>query len=401
MVICILGRQPAIGLAELESLYGADAVQPIDTTHALVDAEVDFARLGSTIKTAELIDTIDGTNPQKAFDHSRRALPDFISDFPEGKIKLGASLYGLQMPLQKQNANTLSLKKVLRQASGRSVRVVPNTEAALSSAQTYHNQLASELGCELLFVRHGNQTLIGRLTHVQNINEYAERDRERPKRDARVGMLPPKLAQTIINLGVGTWKAEDGKSTNLTVLDPFCGTGVVLQEASLMGYSVYGTDIEPRMIDYSRTNLEWLAARTPHPLATPKLEVGDATSHTWHFPASGPQSPTSVSIACEGYLGIPFTSVPAEAALKDTIMTCNLITKKFLRNIHGQIEAGTRLCIAVPAWHVHGKTHHLPFIDSLNELGYTRVSFTHASDADLLYHREDQIVGRELIVLEK
>jgi len=161
-----------------------------------------------------------------------------------------------------------------------------------------------------------------------------------------------------------------------------------------MGYSVYGTDIESRMIDFSRTNLEWLVARTTHSLATPKLEVGDATSHQWNLSAP-------VTVACEGYLGIPFTSVPAEAALKDTIMTCNLITKKFLRNIHGQIEAGTRLCIAVPAWHVHGKTHHLPFIDSLNELGYTRVSFTHASDADLLYHREDQIVGRELIVLVK
>lgn len=387
MVICMLGRQPAIGLAELESLYGADAVRPVGEYAATVDPAVDFARLGGTIKAAVLIDRIEGTNPQKAFDRCRRALPDFISDFPEGKIKLGTSLYGLAMPLAKQNANTLSLKKVLRDV-GRSVRVVPNTEPALSSAQTYHNQLTSELGCELVFVRDGAHTLVGRVTDVQNINEYTERDRERPKRDARVGMLPPKLAQTIINLAGGPKSA--GAESSQVLLDAFCGTGVILQEASLMGYDVYGTDVEERMIRYTRDNINWL--RENHQLANEMFfEVGDATTHTWRQPID--------IIACEGYLGTPFASEPPEAALRDSIMTSNLITKKFLKNIHAQLKPGTRLCFAAPAWFVRGKTHHLPVIQQLGEIGYTRVTFRHARSEDLLYHREDQIVGRELLVL--
>ena len=32
--VCILGRQPAIGLAELEALYGADTVAPLSTQTA-------------------------------------------------------------------------------------------------------------------------------------------------------------------------------------------------------------------------------------------------------------------------------------------------------------------------------------------------------------------------------
>lgn len=420
----MLGRQPAIGLAELESLYGAEAVRPIGDVAAVVDAAVDFARLGSTIKAATLIDRLDSTNPQKAFDRCRRALPDFVSDFPDGKIKLGTSLYGLAMPLAKQNANTLSLKKVLRDA-GRSVRVVPNTEPALSSAQTYHNQLTSELGCELVFVCDGDHTLVGRVTDVQNINEYTERDRDRPKRDTRVGMLPPKLAQTIINLASGltpannsqpssaedsAFPAERGKTKDQlapseseadegarsigpsVLLDPFCGTGVILQEASLMGYDIYGTDIEERMIRYTRDNINWL--RENHQLANEMFfEVGDATTHTWRRPID--------IVACEGYLGTPFASEPPEAALKDSIMTCNLIMKKSLQNIHSQIEDGTRLCIAAPAWFVRGKVHHLPFISHIDELGYTHLAFTHAKAADLVYHREDQVVGRELLVLQK
>lgn len=387
MTITILGRQPSISLAELESLYGTSAVRRVSTDIATVDAEINFARLGGVVKAAEYLATVDSTNPQKAFDYARRALPEFIADFPDGKIKLGVSLYGLSMPLPKQNANTLSLKKSLRDA-GRSVRVAPNTEPALSSAQTYHNQLTSVVGCELVFVRDGDKTLIGRVTHVQNINEYAQRDRDRPKRDARVGMLPPKLAQTIINLAAGTTPA----SPDVTLLDPFCGTGVVLQEASLMGFSSYGTDIEPRMIDFTRTNLEWLPAQFPHSAPPAQLAVGDATDYTWDI------KPPAI-VACEGYLGTPFASEPAESALRDSISTCNLITKKFLRNIHAQLAPGTRLCVAVPAWFVRNRTHHLPFLDDISALGYESVAFDHASPSELVYRRDDQLVGRELLVI--
>lgn len=385
MTITILGRQPAVGLAELESLYGASAVRPVRSDVATVDADIDFDRLGSVVKAGEYLATVESTNTQKVFDYARRTLPEFIADFPDGKIKLGVSLYGLDMPLQKQNANTLSLKKVLRDV-GRSVRVVPNTDPALSSAQTYHNQLTSELGCELVFVRDNSSTLVGRITHVQNINEYTERDRERPRRDSRVGMLPPKLAQTIINLASGITTPQ-----NMSVLlDPFCGTGVVLQEAGLMGYDVYGTDIEERMIRYTRDNLNWLIERGELTFER-YYEVADATDHTWRQPID--------VVACEGYLGTPFASEPPEAALKDSIMTCNLIMKKFLANIRKQLSPGTRLCVAAPSWFVCGRNHHLPCISSLSELGYARVAFAHVKDEELIYHREDQIVGRELLVL--
>ena len=77
---------------------------------------------------------------------------------------------------------------------------MPNNENHLNSAQVLNNKLTSELGCELLLVSDGVNTIIARTTAVQDIDAYTLRDRGRPKRDARVGMLPPKLAQTIINL---------------------------------------------------------------------------------------------------------------------------------------------------------------------------------------------------------
>ena len=203
MNICILGRQPEIGLAELESLYGAQNVEPTENGCALVNAEIDFDRLGSSVKTGEVLMSVPTTNPQKLFFHCKKILPKMLRDLPEGKIKLGVSMIGYDMPVHKINANVLSLKKIIR-SYDRSIRVIPNQSPVLSSAQTYHNQLTSPLGIEFVFVRHKDQSIIARTTHVQDIDAYRIRDRDRPKRDAFVGMLPPKLAQTIINLATGT-----------------------------------------------------------------------------------------------------------------------------------------------------------------------------------------------------
>ena len=51
--LCILGRQPALGLAELESLYGAENVRLAGTTAAFVDVDpflLAFDRLGGSVK---------------------------------------------------------------------------------------------------------------------------------------------------------------------------------------------------------------------------------------------------------------------------------------------------------------------------------------------------------------
>ncbi len=53
---------------------------------------------------------------------------------------------------------------------------------------------------------------------MQDVDEYAARDQARPKRDAYVGMLPPKLAQTLINNAYGN---ELSGEKRVTVLDPF------------------------------------------------------------------------------------------------------------------------------------------------------------------------------------
>lgn len=386
----ILGRQPALGRAELESLFGAENLEPIGDQAmacALPWEEIPFDRLGGSIRLARPLEIFNTTEWSALAGRLKKQVRKHIDSLPEGKIRLGLSVFGLQVRPQQLMATGLELKKVCR-AAGRSARVVPNAEVELSSAQVLHNQLGGELGLEFLLIRAGSRTFLAQTKKVQDIESYARRDQNRPKRDARVGMLPPKLAQIIVNLASGVQSLVD----KTVILDPFCGTGVVLQEALLIGFDVYGTDLEPRMIDYTRKNLEWLGEGRP--ISNFTLEVGDATTHQWQHIFS--------VIACETYLGRPLSSWPDGETLQNIISTCNILIRKFLTNIASQTPVGTRLCLAVPTWmNPNGKNHALPFLDHLKEMGYNRVRFQHTEASELVYFRPGQIVARQLLVITR
>lgn len=382
--VLILGRQPALGIAEAESLFGADTITLLGTQALVLDKapdDVPFSRLGGSIRVAKLLAYLPYTNWDKIETYLAAELPKHASYLPEGKVRLGLSVYGLQVNVRRLNASGLTLKKAIKNA-GYSVRVVPNKELELNTAQVLHNQLTGPTGMELLLIRDGERTALAQTAQVQDIEAYAARDQARPARDARVGMLPPKLAQIILNLAV--------TDETRAVLDPFCGTGVVLQEAMLAGYDAYGTDLEERMIDYSNKNLEWLATQHDFDGQTLLLETGDATSYDWQ---------DFDTIAGETYLGRPFSSEPKPNVLREVMQDVDTIHRKFLENVASQTEPGFRMCIAVPAWNTKSGFKHLKTLDILSELGYNRVSFAHLSTRDLIYYRENQVVGRELVIL--
>ena len=405
-----LGRQPALGIAEIEALYGGTKIRPVGEQAVVVDVDpclLAFERLGGAIRFCKVLTTLDTTSWKQIEQFLLSVAPGHATTMPEGKMRLGLSVQGFDVGIKQLEATGLTLKKAIRK-TGRSVRLIPNKEQELSTPQIIHNQLTGPTGWELVFIKDGNQTVIAQTVKVQDIASYTHRDRERPKRDTKVGMLPPKLAQIIVNLAAGPIAEKTLTSIcdvpadqpiprtvlGQTVLDPFCGTGVVLQEALLMGYEAYGTDLEPRMISYSQANLDWLSAEYGTVVDGIRLEAGDATEHQW-------PSPVDI-VAGETYLGRPFTSSPEPEILAQTANDCNIIIKKFLRNLHGQLQPGTRICLAVPAWQIRPDTFkHLPLIDQLEDLGYARSNFLHIRDDQLIYYRSDQYVARQLLVMTK
>jgi tRNA (guanine10-N2)-dimethyltransferase len=385
--LLVLGRQKNIALSELESLYGAKNFNRISDNVVgceLDQEDIDFQKLGGSVKLASFLKEYNFTDWNQLEKYLTNDIANILNFPIEGKMQFGISSYGFDINLGKLKNLSLNLKNTIKK-SGQSIRMIPNQDLQLNSAQVIHNKLLGEKGTELLLIKSRFAIIIAKTVQEQNIDSYSMRDYNRPFRDSRVGMLPPKLAQILINLA--------NPQDNDIVLDPFCGTGVILQEACIDRLRAYGTDIDQRMIDYSAGNLKWLekAYRIEEPVI---LELGDATSHEWQ---------SFDCVACETYLGQAYSSYPDQATLNKNIQNCDTIISKFLINIHDQLPVGKNMALALPAWddRINKKFISLPLIDHLEDLGYNRLRFSIIQDEKLFYHRPGQIVARQLIVITR
>lgn len=391
MHIALLGRQPELSIAELERVFVDVTWFSSHTATIRTDAPVNIQRLGGSQKIGRVSLQLDTTDWRRVSDaivqHYARAFAQH-----DGKITLGLSAYDFNVSGREVQKVGIILKSKLKQ-SGVSLRLIPNQEAALSTATAHHNKLGLATNkVELLIFRGKTRTIVAESTGAQNITALAARDQGRPRRDAFVGMLPPKLAQIMINLATGASQRPPASHQG-RLLDPFCGTGVLLQEAALLGYPVYGTDLAEKMIQYTNDNLNWLAS-TLNVKKDWIVHEGDAMTTQWEGPI--------MAVASEAYLGQPFSAPPSSAKLTEVRGNCNHIIGAFLTNLSRQIKPGTPVVLAVPAWRdTAGGFSHLPLTAKVEHYGFERIEFATVRPDDLLYFRPDQVVARELLVLVK
>ena len=116
--------------------------------------------------------------------------------------------------------------------------MLPRQGSALSSVVVRKQKLT-----EIIFTHAG----IFKTIWVQDFEDWNRRDYGRPAVEARIGMLPPKVARMMVNL-----------SQSLTILDPFCGVGTVVAEAAVLGLKAIGSDVNPSQIEKAKKNLAWL-----------------------------------------------------------------------------------------------------------------------------------------------
>ena len=386
MFVAVLGRLPKLSIAELEAMFGKSHVRAVSRDIATIDTDnLSIDALGGSLKCGTIIHTLPADGHPTLEHASHWITHTYVHQLLAvgGKITLGISAYGISTsPRQLQNIG-LSLKSSMKR-HGASLRLVPNTNIELSTATSHNNKLGlSPKKRELFIIKTDDGAIvIAESNGAQNITAYARRDRNRPRRDAFVGMLPPKLAQIMVNVAVGN-------TTRATILDPFCGTGTVLQEALLKGYDVCGSDLSQKMIDYTTENIAWLQSKYHITGTVRSLEQADAMTHQW---TEGQQLD---AVICETYLGQPFSAPPSPKKLHEVTGNCNHIITNFLRNIHSQLRPGTTLCIAVPAWRdANRKLTHLPLVQNLEALGYT------LQQPPLIYSRSDQVVVREILLLK-
>ncbi len=375
MKLFVLGRQPELSRAELESLGAQLEILLPQVVIDSSDVDITFDRLGGSIKQCVVIKQLPiDANPNDVL----LACTEYLQQLKLPKLTFGISWYGYKKPPKQLE---VTIKKTIGKPFGKIRFVLPKKNFALETAAISHNKL-DKTKTELVIVRHQSGTTIAYTEHVQNIAAYTQRDYNKPCRDSRVGMLPPKLSQIIINLA--------NPSPGDIVLDPFCGSGSLLMESQLMGFLTVGSDLDERMVDCAQKNTSWLSKNSPG--ATEAV----VSKHN-AFELKPPTSP--YVIAAEGYLGKNFSFAPSAEQIMQQQKQLDDLYVKFFKHLHQLNNQPKRIVLCVPVWFISNQALHLKVIDQLEEFGYTKLKLQSADTQKLIYHREGQFVGRQILVL--
>jgi tRNA G10 N-methylase Trm11 len=291
----VLGNNPALSAAEIIAVLGSEEEARILAGNILVlenpatDAAKLIKRLGGTIKIGVLVAEVNRHNNEEIKQGILSIIDDDLAERGEtNKYCFGLSHYGQsKLPVFPIG---LTIKKTLKE-KGISCRLVTSKEKVLSSVVVEQNKLTRD-GLEIVLIEEAGRMHLGYTEAVQDFKSLSYRDFGRPSRDDQSGMIPPKLAQIMLNLS--------GKITDSAViLDPFCGSGTMLMEAILMGVTnLIGADLSAKAIADSENNLSWLKENYKLKIANCKLLNISATEISKKIPADSVDA-----IVTEPYLG--------------------------------------------------------------------------------------------------
>jgi len=372
-----LGRQPEISRAEIEQVFFSLDITPLSQkqedsffvveTSEELDTTALMERLGGSIKIAKEILQLENK------------IEDIAAYLDQSK-----SVGKIQFSLSGKNAEStaLEVKKFLK-SEGRSVRYIElkNTATILHNNLVEHQTDLTVIGTSLFAT-----------VAIQPIEEWGERDFDRPGRDSRSGMLPPKLARIMLNLaGIRT-----NKHTRL--LDPFCGSGTVVTEAYLVGFeNIIASDLSAKAIEDTKKNVEWLKQNSPikNTAAQFQFLISDATRLGQKIDGK------SIDIiVTEPFLGKPLRGSENKMMLiKQAEELKSLYTKAF-KMFAEILKKNATVVFIIPRFQFQKEWVQIKCAPEIAKLGFDIEPFTE-KNSSLLYHRPGQFVAREIWKFKK
>ena len=324
--------------------------------------EKKFSELGGAIRFFEVFSETDFSR-----------ISAEISDFLRQKIPTGKILFGILAPGKFRRKILLETKKNLKK-SGRSARFLNRDFRNLDAGTLFREKLFSaEKAAEIAVLPAGGKFFLAETRAAQNVEDFATRDFGKPVRDMAVGMLPPKIALAMTN-----FSADEKGNLPAKIWDPFCGTGTILIEAARLGISVFGSDISQKMIAASNKNFVHF-----FPKKAAEIFWHDATTKI-------PQKVSDAVVVSEGFLGPIFRAPLSDAQFFAAKKKVEPIFQKFFAA--AQKAKISKIVISMPFWRLqNGKNGFCK-----NTLDFAKTFWK--NDLAVRFRRENQIVGREILV---
>ncbi|MCX6740172.1 MAG: RsmD family RNA methyltransferase [Candidatus Parcubacteria bacterium] len=388
----ILGKNPILSKAEIEAVLQSKVIKSkvemsFDKILILeIDKELDVewlnSQLGGTVKIGLILGEMSDVAEfeEKFFEFAK---------FNEKKFYFGFSLYPLSpkiniLAIQKKvNAIAMELKSRLRDEKQVSSRYVVSREAELSSVIVQKNKLLKN-GAEFCFFIDQGKTLFGQTLAVQEFEQFGARDFARPGRDNVSGMLPPKLARMMINLAQ--------VKSDATILDPFCGSGTILQEAIVLGYkNLTGTDNSDRAVKDSLNNLEWLLNKSKVKSLKSNVMKLDVKDLSLKFKANSIDA-----IVTEPFLGPAMRGNENQVQLEKIIESLESIYLAAFVQFAKVLVKGGKVVMVFPIYNIRNIQNKLDILSQIEKLGFVK-----SNKEELVYFRENQYVRRSIMIFKK
>ncbi|MFH0798162.1 MAG: DNA methyltransferase [Candidatus Woesearchaeota archaeon] len=360
--IFIFGRDPMLSYLEMKSYFGARKIEYSivdESEHGVVvklSTKLDFGKmikdLGGTSKIAEVVDDLDSIE---------------LYAGRSNKIKYAVSAYdaddeGVKDYLKKRMKGE-KLKATLKHSKKKEDFTSPSESVNILKE-----------GFEIVMFK----DRIAKLIALFNPLEYKRRDTERPAQRP-LHMISIRLAKILINLA--------GAKENDIVLDPFCGIGVLLQEALLMNMNVIGLDVSGTCVDDSRKNLAWTSEKFKTS-GGHKVFKGDARELSKFV--------RSVDVAAtEPYMGPFMKTIPTPEVARNIMRKLRPMYDDVLKELKKVVKG--RIAIIVPRFRLYnGQRVAMGFDRMLEEHG-----FVYDKACPIIYIAVKSKIEREIWVIEK
>lgn len=393
----ILGNHPELSIAEIKSLFNYLSinasflsvstrilqVNPAYPQEELCGVNPDsnipdsfIAKLGGTIKITKVF--------KKVSSLSNQIIIDFLKTQKVPRLDFGLNVYNLNF--EKKDFLNLgkNIKHGLRKANIKSNFILPQNGQELSSV-VVSKKILNKNGYDFTILKYKDNYIYSVTEAVQDFKRYSELDYGIPSSDPRSGMLPPKLAQMMINLGL-----PDKNDENLVIYDPFCGRGRIILQSLVLGFkNIYGSDIDIKAVDGSRKNARWLSEKIG-------IKINDDFFQKNIFlqDVINPIKLSSKSIDAiitEPFLGPSYKTNPTSEEIEKVYYK---LEKLYLQSFQGFrliLKENAKVVFVFPK--INGQSLLERLVDKISALGYYKLtSFTYA--------RDYQIVKREIVVFK-
>jgi tRNA G10 N-methylase Trm11 len=230
------------------------------------------------------------------------------------------------------------------------------------------------------FIYEDDKLHFGIMDEVYNTEEQEKRDMNKPVRREALA-IPPRLAKILINLSQ--------VKENQTLVDPFCGIGVILQEALVNGINVVGVDKDKKAIENCKKNIAWLSSKYK---IKSKYKIINNDSKTVRVGRID-------GIACEPNLGKLLEKSPRKDEAMKTQEYFEGLVIQVLNNLARYLRPGGKIAFTAPSIRAQGERISCNIGRIMHRTGLKMAESE--IDFPIIEERDGQVVGREIYVLEQ